>query len=302
MPRVVIFEEFGPASVLQLVERDLPDPPAGKIRVAVRAAGINPVDIKLRSGAAQGYMPVTLPGRLGREFAGVVDALGDGVSGVAVGDPVFGINAGTALADFTIANPDNVTPKPTALPWDVAGSLPLVGLTAWDSFESQHVVADDTVLVSAAAGGVGLLVAQLAVAAGATVIGTAGASNHEFLSTLGITPIAYGPGLASRIRDVAPQGVTVVFDHHGAETVETALELGVDRARINSISGVATTYDVQAVGRGPISTGTLDELARRIMASELRFEIDSVYPLAEVVQAYEHLEAGHVRGKVVVCP
>ena len=302
MSRIVQFSSFGPPSVLEVVDIDPPAPGPGKVRVAMRAAGINPADYKVRRGLAMGSKPTALPGRLGREVAGVIESLGDGVTAFEVGDEVFGIVASVGLADLVVTNPANLARRPADLPWAVAGGLPLVGLTAWDSVASQHLTADDTVLVSAAAGGVGNVSAQLALRAGATVIGTASESNHEHLRALGVIPVSYGPGLADRVRAVAPRPVTVVLDHHGAETIEAGLELGVEKARINTTAADPEVWGVQNVGRGPIAPATFDALAALVLSGDLEFPISATYPLADIVTAFERLEDGHVRGKLVITP
>ena len=302
MSRVVQFPVFGPPSVLEIVEVDPPAPGPGKVRVAMRAAGINPADYKVRRGLSMGSKPTALPGRLGREIAGVVESLGEGVTGFEIGDEVFGIVASVGLADLVVTNPANLARRPAALPWETAGALPLVGLTAWDAVASQHLTDSDVVLVSAAAGGVGTVVAQLALRAGSVVIGTASEANHEHLRGLGVIPVSYGPGLADRVRQAAPRPVTVVFDHHGVETIEAALELGVDRSRINTTATDPSPYGVQNVGRGAIAPATFDALAALVIAGELEFPIAGSYPLADVVAAFERLEEGHVRGKLVIVP
>lgn len=303
MTRIAQFSEFGPPSAISVVEVDPPEPPAGKVRIRVRAAAINPFDTKVRNGSTQRQdQPAKLPGRLGREVAGVVDALGDGVDDLAVGDEVFGIVAGVGLAELVITNPANLAKRPPELPWEVAGGLSLAGLTAWEAFHAVPVTAADTVLVSAAAGGVGTIVAQLAVLAGATVIGTASESNHDYLRSIGVIPLAYGPFLADRVREVAPRRITAVFDQHGAETIQAGIDLGVDRSRINTTAGNAAAFDVQGVGRGPINTETLTTLADLVVSGRLVVPIEATYPLDDVVEAFERLEAGHLRGKIVIVP
>jgi NADPH:quinone reductase-like Zn-dependent oxidoreductase len=298
MMRAARFDRLGPASVIRVVEVAQPHPAPGEVRVRVKAVGLNPVDYKMREGTSR--HSVTLPSGIGRELAGIVDELGDGVSALEIGDRVFGtVHIGT-LADYAVVPAANLARKPAELHWNLAGSLALAGQTAYDAFASQSVTSADTVLVSAAAGGVGSIVAQLSVRAGATVIGTAGNANQAYLASFGVIPVLYGPGLADRVRAAAPAPVTVVFDHHGAETIETALELGVDRSRINTIATDPALYGVRRVGRGGPSTPTLDTLARLVVRGELTIAIDSTYPLSEVVAAFEHLERGHLRGKVVV--
>ena len=297
--RAARYSEFGGADVLRVVDHEVAAPAPGKVRIAVRAAGLNPVDAKIRGGHKPEWAP-TLPAGIGRELAGVVEAIGEGVTRLAVGDEVFGNIVGSAIARHALTNPNNMAFKPAGLDWVTAGGLALAGQTAWDAVASQNITDADTVLVSAAAGGVGSLAAQLALRAGATVLGTASESNHDHLRALGIIPVSYGPGLADRVRAAAPSGVTVVLDHHGAETVETGIALGVDRSRINTIATDAAAYGVASVGRGPINTDTLDALAALVVAGELVVTIDSTFPLDDVVDAFTRLESGHARGKVVV--
>ncbi|MGV8884028.1 MAG: NADP-dependent oxidoreductase [Microbacteriaceae bacterium] len=297
--RAARYEEFGPAEVLRVVDHEVPAPPPGKIRVAVRTAGLNPVDAKIRGGHVPAWAP-TLPAGIGREMAGVVEAIGDGVTLVAVGDEVFGNVVGSAIAEHVITNPANMAHRPAELDWVTAGGLALAGQTAWDSVASQNITEADTVLISAAAGGVGALAAQLAVRAGATVIGTASESNHEHLRALGIIPVAYGEGMVERIRAACGRAVTVVLDHHGTETIEAAIALGVPLDRINTIATDAAAYGVRSVGRGPINTQTLDQLAALVVSGDLVVSIDSTYVLDDVVAAFTRLESGHARGKVVI--
>jgi NADPH:quinone reductase-like Zn-dependent oxidoreductase len=292
------FDRFGPASVISVVDVEAPHPGPHEVRVRVRAVGLNPVDYKMREGTSR--HSVTLPSGIGRELAGTVDELGEGVTALQVGDEVFGtVHIGT-LADYAVVPAGNLARKPAELDWIVAGCLALAGQTAYDAFASQSITSADTILVSAAAGGVGSIVAQLGVGVGATVIGTAGRSNQAYLASLGVIPVLYGPGLADRVRAAAAYGVTVVFDHHGAETIEAALELGVDRSRINTIATDPEPWGVRRVGRGGPSIPTLATLAGLVVRGDLTVAIDSTYPLSEVVAAFEHLEGGHLRGKVVV--
>jgi NADPH:quinone reductase-like Zn-dependent oxidoreductase len=299
MSRAVKYHEFGPASVLRVEEVDPPRPKPGKVRVAVRAAGLNPADYKTREGMFSGPS-FTFPAGIGRELAGVVDEVGEGVTTVAVGDEVFGNVASGAIAEYMVTNPANLARKPVQLDWVTAGGLSLAGQTAHDAVASQHLEPGDTVLVSAAAGGVGVIVAQLARLAGATVVGTASPGQHAFLESLGVIPVAYGPGLVERVRAVVPGGVSVVFDQHGRETIEAALELGVERTRINTIAADPAEFGIARVGRGPIHPPTLEKLAALVVEGALVVPIDSTFPLDETRAAFEKLETGHLRGKIVV--
>jgi NADPH:quinone reductase-like Zn-dependent oxidoreductase len=156
------------------------------------------------------------------------------------------------------------------------------------------------VLVSAAAGGVGVIVAQLARLAGATVVGTASQRQHAFLESLGVLPVAYGEGLVERVRAVAPRPVTVVFDQHGRETIEVAIALGVDRSRINTIATEPAEFGIERVGRGPANPATLERLAALVVDGSIVIPIDSTYPLERTRDAFVELEAGHTRGKIVI--
>jgi NADPH:quinone reductase-like Zn-dependent oxidoreductase len=299
--RAVKFSRNGGPEVLDVVEVDEPHAGAGQVRVMVRAAGLNAFDFKVRSDPA--YLPSkTLPSGQGNEFAGVVDEVGVGVDGISVGDEVLGWVSFAAQADFVVVPSGHVARKPAALDWATAGGIGLVGNTARRATDAVSPGPGDTVLVSGAAGGVGLLESQFAIRAGATVIGTASEANHPFLRGLGVIPVAYGPGLADRVRDAAPQGITAVLDNVGEETVTLGLELGVDPRRINTIvfSPGVEKYGITAVGGGGKTAAELAELAELAASGEIVLPIAATYPLSEVRRAYEHLESRHLLGKIVL--
>lgn len=301
MSRAVRYSRHGGTEVLEIV--DVPEPHAGpgQVRVAVRAAGLNPFDYKVR--ADPDYLPShKLPSGQGNEFAGVVDEIGDDVTGVNIGDEVLGWNSFAAQAEYAVVPFAHVAPKPAALDWASAGSIGLVGNTARRATDAVAPGNGDTVLISGVAGGVGLFAAQFALRAGATVIGTASEANHAFLRTLGIIPVTYGPGLVERVRQAAPRGVTAVIDTVGPETVEAAIELGVAPERINTIvaqPGVEL-YGIHAVGGGGKTAATLAQLAELVASGDLVMPIAAAYPLAEVREAYQRLESRHLLGKVVL--
>lgn len=301
MSRVVQYSSYGGPEVLAIV--DVPEPHAGdgQVRVAVRAAGLNAFDYKVRRDPS--IMPShSLPARQGFEFAGIVDEVGQGVSDFSPGDEVLGWAGTGAQADYVVVPGRALAPKPAALDWAVAGGIGLVGNTAMRAVDSVNITPGETVLVSAAAGGVGLLSAQLAILAGATVIGTASAENHDFLRGLGVIPIAYGPGLVDRLRQAAPQSISAVLDNSGEATVTAALELGVDPKRINTIVWYAGAkkFGITTVGGGRKNSAELAELAERAAEGSLVLPIAASYPLAEVREAYERLESRHVLGKIVL--
>jgi NADPH:quinone reductase-like Zn-dependent oxidoreductase len=301
MSRIVQYSRYGGPEVLDIVEVDEPHAGPGQVRVAVRAAGVNAYDFKARS-SAQMAPNRALPRGQGAEFAGVVDEVGEGVTEVAIGDEVLGWTGFAAQADFVVVPAGHVAPKPATLDWVTAGGIGLVGNTARRSTDAVAPKPGETVLVSAAAGGVGLFAAQFALADGATVIGTASEENHGFLRSLGIIPVAYGPGLVERLRAAAPNGIDAVIDSAGEETVEAAIELEVDPKRINSVVyyAGATKYGISNVGGGDKTAEGLATLARLVVEGRFVLPIAATYPLAEVRTAYEQLESRHLRGKIVL--
>jgi NADPH:quinone reductase-like Zn-dependent oxidoreductase len=304
VPRFVQFDEFGSRDYLHVVERERPWPGPGQVLVRVMAAGLNPMDVKAyRDERAAAHMGVTLPSGIGQDFAGFVEEIGDGVTRFELGQAVLGTAPFAAIADFVVVPEDGqVIAKPDPLTFEAAGSLGVVGRTAFATVRALGIRERDTVLVSAAAGGVGVLAAQLVVRAGATVIGTASEENHEFLESLGVIPVTYGDGLAERVRDVLDDDrVTAVLDNHGPETIEAALELGVPIERVNSIAVFGPeAHGAQNVGGHAATNDDLAELAGLLAENELVLPIDSIYPIERTVEAYARLEGGHVRGKIVI--
>jgi enoyl reductase len=299
MSRAVGYSSYGGPEVLGIVEVPEPHAGPGMVRVAMRAAGVNPFDSKVRRG---GYLPNhSLPSLQGSEFAGVIDEIGDDVEDWETGDEVLGWIGRGAQAEFVVVSANNLAAKPPLLSWDSAGGIGLVGNTAMRATASIAVTGEDTVLVSGAAGGVGLLSAQLARRTGAIVIGTASERHHPMLRGLGIVPIAYGPGLIDRLRAVAPGGITAALDSRGDESIEAALALGAPPERINSTAdGAADRYGVNSVGGGGKTAAELAELARLVDQGELVLPIRARYPLSEASAAYTDLDSGHGLGKIVL--
>ena len=301
MARRVMYSHNGGPEVLEIVEVDLPEPGPGQVRVRVQAAGLNPVDWKIFKGLATAYAN-ELPSGNGNDFAGTVDALGEGVTGFAVGDAVFGGSRHFAQADYLLADPEKLLRRPQGLSVEQAASLDIAGRTAVASVRAVGIGTDDVVFVSAAAGGVGVLAAQLALSLGATVVGTASESNHEYLRSIGVIPVAYGDGMVDRLRDAAPGPYTAALDNNGRASIDAARELGIPAERINTIAdrSVVAEFGISAVGGAAASVSDLAALADRIAAGEIDLPIDSTYPLEHVREAYEHLMNGHLRGKVVL--
>ena len=262
MARIVRPLGFGGPEVLTVQEVDAPTPGAGEVVVQVRAAGVNPLDWKLYSGAFHDVdddekdaagLSESLPS-LGMDCAGVVTAVGSDVENVSVGDEVIVYPVTSAYADYVTAPASSLTPKPERLGWDEAGGLMLAGLTAEHAVHAAAVRYGDTVLVHGGAGGVGLVAVQLAVNLGATVIATAAERNHELVRQLGAVPVVYGDGLADRVRDAAPRGVNAAIDTVGSdEALDVSLELVSNPARIASITGSDRRFGtgIKLLGYGP---------------------------------------------------
>jgi len=315
MSAVVVATAYGGPEVLAVIDVETPEPGPGEVRVAVRAAGVNPIDVKGYSGAF-GADPSELPQRIGTEAAGVVTAVGDGAIGpagpIAVGDEVIAYRAPGAYAAELIAPAAAIVPKPANLPWEQAAGLMLTGVTAVHALESVHVNRGDTVLVHGGAGGVGLMVVQLATARGATVVATASPAKHELLRRFGATPVAYGDGLADRVRAAAPDGVSAAIDTVGTdEAVDVSLELVADRQRIVSIAAFrrAPGDGIKLIGGGPgADPGTEIRAAARFTLTaaaaegDLKVLVDRTYPLTEAAEAHREIMTGHVTGKLVLIP
>jgi NADPH:quinone reductase-like Zn-dependent oxidoreductase len=306
MPRAVRFDAYGGIDVLKVVEVERPVPAPGRVLVRVRAAGINPGEASIRGGRLAKRFPATFPSGEGSDLAGVVEELGEGVDGFGVGDEVLGFtNDRASHAELVAAEADKLVPKPRSVTWEAAGSLFVAGTTAVAAVRAVGVRAGDTVVISAAAGGVGTLAVQLARNAGATVIGLASPEHHGWLTDHGAVPVRYGDGVAERIREAADGRVDAFIDAFGAQYVELALELGVAPERVDTIANFAAKerYGVKTEGTAvAASAEVLAELAAMIRDGRLQVPIARVYPLDQVQAAYRELEKRHTLGKIVLRP
>ncbi|GAB3402115.1 NADP-dependent oxidoreductase [Schumannella luteola] len=315
MAHAIVYRTNGGPEVLEYVEIEDATPGEGQIVVAVRAAGVNPIDWKLRSG----MRPAPTDGsarRIGSDAAGVVTAVGAGVDGHAVGDEVIVLSAAGAYATEIVAKAGPKTfAKPAELDWTHAAALGIPTGTAYQAVASLGVAEGDTLLLHGGAGAVGQAAIQFAVRAGATVIATASERNHERLTALGAIPVAYGDGLADRVRAAAPQGVTHALDAVGTdEAIEVSLDLVADREHIATIvrGADAPGWGIRAWSGGSAIPLTEEENALRLagvvlaaqLAAEGGFDVEiaRTYPLAEAAEAHRESEAGHVRGKLVLLP
>lgn len=291
---------FGDSSVLRLEPVPERDPGPGEVLIAVRFAGINPGEIPIREGRFGGEPPFGQ----GSDFAGDIIDVGEGVTQWRTGDEVIGFSDGRNAQAFSVTiGADRVIRKPQSLSWDVAGSLYVAGTTAVATIAAVSPAPGETVVVAGAAGGVGVLAAQLARRAGARVIGTASEANHEALRELGIEPVAYGDGVADRIRALAPDGVDAFIDTHGAGNVDLALELGVDPRRIDTIIDFAAqSKGVKTDGMSTVADPghALAELAQLLADGELVLPIKGRYAIDDVRTAYDALADRHGLGKIVL--
>ncbi|MFI9358072.1 NADP-dependent oxidoreductase [Streptomyces lydicus] len=301
--RAIMYNEFGGADVLALRETEKPEPGPGDVRVRVVAVGVNPLDYKRRYGWVEQFYPTTFPAVPGLEFAGVVDALGEGVTEVGVGDEVFGWTRTGAYAEFALAG--DIAPKPAELSFATAAALPVAGETAQRVLDELGVREGETMLLHGAAGAVGQVAVQLAVALGVTVVGTASPANHDFLRALGAVPVAYGAGLADRVRAAAPQGVDAVFDAAGHDALPVSLALrGGTTDRIVTIAATdAAEHGVPFSAGGTPSEQVragLVKHARLAVEGKLTVPVAETFALADAAKAQELSEAGHVRGKLII--
>ena len=304
--RAVRFDRYGGTDVLEV--RAVEDPAAepGRVVVAVKAAGINPGEISIREGRLHARFPATFPSGEGSDFAGVVEELGAGAEGFTAGDEVLGWTEERASHAELVSVPvEQLVHKPSQLSWEVAGSLFVAGMAALASVTAVAPGSGETVVVSAAAGGVGSIAAQLARRTGASVIGLAGKPNHPWLQAHDIVPVSYGEGQAQRIQQAASGSVDAFIDTFGGGYVELALELGIAPERINSIADFTAgqRYGVHTEGTHAIANAqSLAELAGLVADGQLEVPIARTFPLEQVREAYRELERRHTRGKIVLLP
>jgi NADPH:quinone reductase-like Zn-dependent oxidoreductase len=299
--KAVKFDKYGGIEVLQVVDLPMPDPAQHEVLVKVKATSINPGESKIRQGLLHARWPATFPSGEGSDVAGIITKLGPGV--VDVGAEVIGFTDRRAShAEYVLVEAKNLTPKPAQVSWTVAGSLPIAGSTAFAAVRAVSLKRGETVAISGAAGGVGSIAVQLAKRTGATVIGIASSSNHEWLTAHGIQPESYGDGLQDRLQKAK---VDAFIDTHGGGYVKLATELGISPSRINTIIDFAGAQECGAKTEGSsaaLNATVLAELAAMVAAGELDVPIAATFPLDQVRAAYAQLERGHSRGKIVLLP
>lgn len=304
MSRAARYDQVGAPDVLYIAEVPDSTPGPGKVAVRVHAAGLNPYDAKVRDGSLPSA--AAFPRRIGGDLAGTVEAVGEGAVysngiAIAVGDEVLGRAAG-AIAERAIASASDLARRPAELPVEIAGGLYVAGLTAVALLDTVPVAAGDTVLIGGAAGGVGIIAAQLAVAAGARVVGTASPRNRDLLRSIGVDPVSYGDGLASRVAAIG--AITAVYDCHGRDALDAGLSLGVPPDRMVAIAAGAAGDElgVRTAGREARTATNLAALAARVASGEIVVPVAETFPLDQVAAAFSALEGSHAPGKIIVTP
>jgi NADPH:quinone reductase-like Zn-dependent oxidoreductase len=304
--RAVRFDDYGGVDVLEIRDVEDPAPGPGRVLVAVKAAGINPGEISIREGLLRERWPATFPSGEGTDLAGVVRSVGEGVTDFAAGDEVLGWTEERAShAELVSVPADQLTARPPSVPWEVAGSLFVVALAAYASVNAVAPQPGETVVVSAAAGGVGSVAIQLARRTGATVIGLASERNHDWLRAHDIIPVTYGDGQADRIREAAGGPINALIDTFGGGYVDLAIELGVPPNRINTIIDREAAARVGASTQGTHAIANkeiLTEMASLVADGSLEIVVARTFPLDQVREAFRELGERRTHGKIVLLP
>jgi NADPH:quinone reductase-like Zn-dependent oxidoreductase len=298
-----VFTANGGPEVEQLTDRPRPEPGPGQLLVAVHAAGVNPADWKRRSGFRRPGMPEPVfPTVFGAEAAGVVEAVGAGdTGGLVPGDAVFGSPVTGGYAEYTLIPADTAAPKPAALSFTDAATLPVAAATAWDGIRQLALPPGATLLVTGAGGGVGVAAVQIAVHEGLTVIGTASPGKKDLVEALGARHVAPGPGIQDRVRALAPGGVDAIFDLVGGDALREVAGVLADRTKLVSGGDAQTATEL---GGAPVdrarNRAVLEAVARLAVDGVLVPQVTATFPLDRAADALREVEAGHARGKIVI--
>ncbi len=299
--RALQFTAYGGPEVLTFADAPVPHAGPGQIRIAVRAASVNPIDWKRLAGIMSGGQPLAGPEYLGNDAAGVVDEVGDGVTGVCVGDDVFGRGQGTQAESAVLVA---WAAKPASIDWAVAAAAGVAGETSERGLRLLGVKAGDTIFVDGGAGGVGAVAVQMAMARGARVIASASEANQDYLREIGAIPVLYGEGEAARVLAAAGGRVDAVFDVAGKTSVEELISLVSEPSQVLSIANFAAGQaGARVTGGGADSrpTQALAEVAESLAQNKLVIKVQT-FPFDRAAEAYRISQGGHVRGKLVLVP
>ncbi|MDN5914733.1 MAG: NADP-dependent oxidoreductase [Pseudonocardia sp.] len=298
-----VFTEYGGPENQELRERVVPAPGPTEVLIEVRAAGVNPVDWKIRRGYLREVMPLDMPAGVGREAAGIIRAVGKDVEGLAVGDEVFGNVSPTSggIADAALLAAGSTARKPPGVAWETAAVLPVSAATAYDGLAQLACRTGEILLINGAGGGVGVVAAQLARDGDVTVVGIAGADKRDLVESLGAVHVASGQNVAERVHEVLPDGVHAILDLVGGDALRAVAGLVTDPSRIVS---AADPHTATEVGGAPVqrdgTSRVLDAVVHQVALGKLDPHVNETFPLAEAAEAIHAVEEGHARGKVVV--
>jgi NADPH:quinone reductase-like Zn-dependent oxidoreductase len=299
MSKVYVFNRYGGPEGQELVDRPIPRPGPGELGVEVLAAAVNPVDWKLRSG--QLGEDQELPAAMGREVAGIVSAIGNGVDGFAVGDEILGAVAPGhgGFAEHTIVKATEAVAKPEEITFADAATIPVAGATAYDGTHQIELEAGQTLLILGVGGGVGLMAAQIGKVHEFTVIGTGSESKRDIVESTGAIFVPYGDGLVSRLREITPDGVDLILDLVGGDALREAAELATDPSRIISAADPATAIELggSSLNRSTEATAKITDVIKYGLVDP---HVSARFPLERAGEAIAAVESGHATGKVIV--
>ncbi|WP_154795779.1 NADP-dependent oxidoreductase [Occultella kanbiaonis] len=301
MSKVYVFTDFGGPETQALIDRPAPQPGPGELAVRVRAAGVNPVDYKIRTGRYRRDQP--LPAPMGQEVSGVVTALGEGVESFAVGDEILGpvVPDYGAFAEDTLVRATDAVAKPDEIAFADAATIPVAGATAYDATHQIELEPGQQLLILGAGGGVGLMAAQIGKVHQFTVIGIASQAKREIVQATGATFIPSGANVADQVRQIAPEGVDLILDLVGGDALRQVAGLVTDPARIISAADPDT---VTELGGSPLkrTTEALEKITGVIEYNLVDPNVSALYPLEDAGEAIAAVESGHATGKIVIQP
>jgi len=303
MPKAFGFPTYGGPDVQEVLDIDKPAPGAGELLVAVRAAGVNPVDWKIRQGYLAEFVPLTLPAVLGQEVAGVVEEVGQDVEGFSVHDEILGSVApgSGGYAEYTLVTAGTATKKPPQVSFTDAAALPVAAGTAYDAIGQLALDEGETLLINGIGGGVGVCAAQMARDRGVFVIGIGSEGKRELAESLGATLVTYDDGVANRVREIMPEGVDAILDLVGGDALRSVADLVSDRARLLTTTDPDTSAELGGGGVQRDGSGTvLGEIVALVADGKLDPHVGDVVPLERAAEALASVETGHARGKVVI--